>query len=282
MNKKTGVICYLANRGIINYYDLFKSLFLLKKNFLNYYAYDVIVFHESNFNRTIKLFFGLFFNIKFIEISLNEYYLQNIDNIKIDPELERFGIGYRSMCYFFFLDVFKYIGDYKYYCRLDTDSFLISKVNFDFFEYMESKNLSYGYIAEILESSFAVKGIDKFLNELNLFDSANSQKLFENNKYNLRCFYTNFEIMEIDLINNDSIASFIKKIVQSNNIFQLRWGDAPLRTLMIGLYLKQSKIVRFKSIDYRHQIFVQKDGKIYDNNPVIIEINDNPIAEFVY
>jgi hypothetical protein len=51
---------------------------------------------------------------------------------------------------------------------------------------------------------------------------------------------------------------------------------------MIGLYLKQSKIVRFKSIDYRHQIFVQKDGKIYDNNPVIIEINDNPIAEFVY
>lgn len=281
MKKKTGVICYLANRGILNYFDLFKSLFLLKKNFLTYYTYDVIVFHESNFNRVMKIFLRLLFNIKFIEITLNEYYFKNIENIKIDPELQRFGIGYRSMCYFFFFDVFKYLGDYKYYCRLDTDSFLINKVNFDFFKYMESKNLSYGYIAEIFESSAAVKGIDTFLTELNLFDLVNSQKLFTNNKYNLRCFYTNFEIMEIDILNNDRIASFINKIIRSNNIFNLRWGDAPLRTLMIGLYLDQSKIVRFKSIDYRHQIFVQKDGKIHDDNPGIIEINNNPIAQFV-
>jgi alpha 1,2-mannosyltransferase len=283
MKKKTGVICYLANRGIINYYDLFKSLFLLKKNFLNKFKYDVIVFHESNYSNIYKTIVAFLFNAKFQKIDLNKYYEENSHEINIDKDLIQFGIGYRSMCLFFFSEIFKLLDDYKYYCRLDTDSFIIKPIVFDFFEFMESKKLEYGYIAEIIESQIAVKNIDSYLNN---FDSLinlknNNTDVFECGSYNLRCFYTNFEILDMSILKNEKIQNFINEVIKSNNIFNYRWGDAPLRTIMISLFIDKSKIVRFKSINYRHQIFIQKNGEIFDENLQIKRYNNHPIAGII-
>lgn len=280
MKKKTGVICYLANRGLINYYDLIKSLFLLKINFLIKFKYDVIIFHESNYNKFYKFFVSKIFSVKFELIELNKYYYENIQNINIDEELKQFGIGYRSMCLFFFCDVFKLLENYKYYCRLDTDSFIIKKIDFDFFNYMNSNDLEYGYIAEIIESKIAVKNIDSYLDSIEYVKKIkhNNLDIFDNGHYNLRCFYTNFEILDMSILKNENIAKFVHDLKKSNNIFNYRWGDAPLRTIMISLFVEKNKIVRFGNINYRHQIFVQKDRKILDKNIQIQKYNLNPIA----
>ncbi len=282
MIKSNSVICYLANRGVRNYYDLTKSLFLLKINFLNFFNHDVIIFHESNFNSLIRRAISVFFDVKFIEIDLNSYYNSNREKIQIDNELANFGIGYRSMCYFFFSDFAKYLKayGYKYYCRLDTDSFITKKVPFDFFKSMEVDGYRYGYIAEILESSVAVKGINSFLINNGKYKTLmeDNQFVFHDSKYNLRCIYTNFEVLDLSIFEDKSINDFVDLIVKSNNIFNFRWGDAPLRTIMISLFLDKNQIVRFTKIDYRHQLFVQKQGKINDSNPVIQAFNQNPIG----
>jgi hypothetical protein len=283
MKNSESVICYLANRGIRNYYDLFKSLYLLNRNFLKYYKHDVVIFCEANYNHTIRKIFTIFFNVLFIEIDLKEYYNLNKSEIIIDSELANYGVGYRSMCYFFFYDFSNYLKKmgYQFYCRLDTDSFITSKVEFDFFHYLKSKKVYYGYIAEIIESKIAVKGLNEFFNENEFLksklDSENS--VFENGLYNLRCVYTNFEVIDLDLFDLPEVKKYIRTIINSNNIFNYRWGDAPLRTIMISLFLKKNQIVRFSKINYRHQLFIQKNGRIFDDNTLILKNNINPIGE---
>lgn len=281
MKKSQGVFCYLANKGFKNYFELFKSLFLLKKNFLFNYKHDVIVFHESNFNKLIIYIYSFIFNIEFRLINLNEHYYNNKQNIKIDPDLKSFGIGYRSMCFFFFSQFYKHIKDYKYYCRLDTDSFLTGKINFDFFQSMKDNNFLYGYIAEINEAPIAVKNLDYYLSGKDYYikNIHKSDLLFENHKYNLRCIYNNFEVIDLSIFERNDIKNFINDIVDSNNIFQLRWGDAPLRTIMVSLFLDRDQIVRFKNIDYTHQYLTQKNGLI-SKHPFVLQ-NLEPLGRTI-
>jgi alpha 1,2-mannosyltransferase len=283
MKKKTGVICYLANKGLRNYFELLKSIYLLKKNFLIKYKYDVIIFHESNYSKLYKYLITYLFKVKFELINLNKYYEENKQNISIDEDLKQYSVGYRSMCLFFFSEIFKLLDDYKYYCRLDTDSFITNRIEFDFFDFMDSRGLEYGYIAEIVESKIAVKNIDNYLNNLDYLVrlKKNNIDIFNNDSYNLRCFYTNFEIIDMSIMRNEYINKFVNDVINSNNIFNYRWGDAPLRTIMISLFIEKSKIVRFRSINYTHQIFTQKDGNILDENIKIIENNKNPIAGII-
>lgn len=268
---KKGVYCYLANRGIRNYYELFKSLYLLKKNVLSYNKADIIVFHEKNFNSFIRKIYKVLFTLKFQSIELDLYYKKHLHEFEIDKELESYGPGYRSMCFFFFCDFYRYLEGYRYYCRLDTDSFIIKKVHFDIFDYMYEQRVSYGYIAEIFESKIAVKNIDNFFHENDFLSNkiATNKLVFNNGVYNLRCIYTNFEVIDLTIFENEDIKKFLDIIVKSNNIFRYRWGDAPLRTIMISLFLKRENIVRFSGIDYKHQLFVQKNGSIRDPNEQI-------------
>lgn len=278
--KVNAVICYLANKGVRNYIRLFKSLYLLRKNLLRNYPYDVIIFHEPNFNKTLRAILVFLFHIQFREINLLEPYFKNIEKITIDAELKQFSVGYRSMCNFFFAEFFKYLKDYDYYCRLDTDSFLIDLIDFDPFEYMKKNKLLYGYIAEVYESPNAIKGIDEYLREsVGKFDEKiRDNILFDGSKYNLRCIYNNFEIIDLSIFDKPEVKTFIDDIVKSNNIFNYRWGDAPLRTILLSLFVDKNQIVRFKTIDYKHQLFVQKKGCILYNNNIKQELYSNPIA----
>ena len=186
------VFCYLANRGVRQYIYLFISVFLLKKNLLKKQKYDVIVFHEADYSKIVRSVFAFLFDVRFREINLLEQYLKNIAQISIDAELKSYSAGYRSMCHFFFTEFYKHLKEYYYYCRLDTDSFLIGSIDFDPFEYMKRNKLLYGYIAELYESVNAIKGIDKYLREnVAKFDEkVRGNILFDEAKYNLRCIYT--------------------------------------------------------------------------------------------
>lgn len=276
----SAVFCYLANRGVRNYVRLLISLFLLNKNFLKKHKYDVIIFHEANYSKIVRVVLAFLFDVIFREINLFEQYLKNVAQISIDAELKAYSVGYRSMCHFFFAGFYEYLKEYDYYCRLDTDSFLTGSIDFDPFEYMKKNKLLYGYIAELYESPNAIKGIDHYLREsVEKFDEkVKDNILFDGSKYNLRCIYDNFEIVDLSIFNKPEVRTFIDGIVKSNNIFNYRWGDAPLRTILLSLFIDQNQIVRFKMIDYKHQLFVQKNGCILYNSNIKQELYTNPIA----
>lgn len=277
------VFCYLANRGSRNYFHLFVSLFLLNWNFLRKHKYDVIVFHEANYSKVVRSVFAFLFDVRFREIKLFEQYLKNIAQISIDAELKAYSTGYRSMCHFFFAGLYKLLKEYDYYCRLDTDSFLIGSIDFDPFVYMKKNGLLYGYIAEVYESANAVKGLDNYLRQSveNIDEKVQNNILFDGTKYNLRCIYNNFEILDLSIFDKPEVNAFIDGIVKSNNIFNYRWGDAPLRTILVSFFVDKNQIVRFKRIDYKHQLFVQNNGSVSYNNNIKQELYAKPIAGVV-
>lgn len=63
----------------------------------------------------------------------------NNDLCFFNSRFSKFRIGYKYMCYFWFIDFLDYIKDYKYLIRIDEDCF-INKFDNDILKWMEEKN----------------------------------------------------------------------------------------------------------------------------------------------
>jgi hypothetical protein len=74
--------------------------------------------------------------------------------------------------------------------------------------------------------------------------------------------YNNFEVVNLKIFTEESIKNYLSELKRSGRIYEYRWGDAPLRTFMVSLFLEQNQIIRFDNIDYEHKPFIQKSGKI--------------------
>jgi len=145
-------IVYLVRSSQNDINLLYNSINLLKTNFIGLDKVDILIFHENTLQPALNLISQFHENIKFqeIEFTLPEFY----KNFNIVPNFPHpfvtgmsFSMGYRHMCRFFSGEIFKHplIKNYKNYLRLDTDSF-IHGMDFDFFDFVEKKNVYYGYI----------------------------------------------------------------------------------------------------------------------------------------
>ena len=246
------------------FFHLFKSIYLLRKYCKWGKNYDVTIFHEKNYRNLFKICLKILFNrLCFIEISLNTPDL--FKEIKYLESTSKFGEGYRNMCRFFNSEFYIYLKDYDWYCRLDTDSYIIEKIEYNLFDFMSNHNMIYGYVAEVLESPDVVLGLGDFIKEYNLNNEivpTNSNLIFDNGRYTLRMIYTNFEIINLSFFYQYRVQKFINHIDESGNIYKYRWGDAPLRTFTINNFLRKDQIIRFDDIGYMHKPYIQINKEI--------------------
>lgn len=254
------VICYLTKNDTNTIKDLCDSLHLLYENFNNKFDVPVVVFHEKDFSVCNKLFVSKKFPVKFIEIELQP-------QITPVPEFQdglNYSIGYRNMCQFFHSEYYKYLDEYDWFMRLDTDSFIIDKVDYNLFEYLESKNKIYGYVGEIPEWPDAVKHLDEWFETFtkkHRLKTSFYKSLIVNGNYQYRQIYNNFEIVNKEYFKNNKVQFIMSEINKSGNIYRWRWGDAPLRTLTLSLCYQKNKLHRFSDIGYEHRYFYQKSNK---------------------
>ncbi|VEU19425.1 DEKNAAC100567 [Brettanomyces naardenensis] len=75
---------------------------------------------------------------------------------------------------------------------------------------------------------------------------------FDNLEYNLCHFWSNFEIGRTDLFQSKQYRDYFHFLEESNGFFVERWGDAPIHSLALGMFLNQSEIHYFRDIGYRH------------------------------
>jgi len=268
---KDSYICYLADHKVpYRIFLLFSSLRQLKINFLEIYPYPVIIFHEQGFPEEIKQKLKEFHdNIFFEEIKFKPpSTLLPEDLIIHDHHADQgMGMGYRNMCRFFMTEffeilIFKYKA--KYYLRLDTDSVIFEPVTFDMFKVIDTGNYSYGYIGDICDGDND-NGLTDFCVE---YANKNNLPLKWKDKYivngiKTRSVYNNFEILKLDLFTIPEVINFIRTVDRTGNIYKYRWGDAPLRTFMLSMFVEREQIYRFKNISYIHgAIFMQRFGTI--------------------
>jgi alpha 1,2-mannosyltransferase len=264
------VICYLSKSDEKTVNDLQKSLNLLYKNYKYIYDSDVVIFIEDDFCKTKELEISKkYSNLKFNRIVLSHSIdlIDDISTINFEDKIYDFKFGYRHMCQFFFTEIFRYISDYDWFMRLDSDSFIESEINYNLFEYLHNNNKVYGYIAEIPEWEPVVKDIDifflKYIKENNI-KTQFTHKFFDAEKYNLRQIYNNFEIINLKYyLNNKLINEISTTINQNGNIYKKRWGDAPLRSIILSITTPIELLYKFKDIDYHHDWYKrEKDNEM--------------------
>jgi hypothetical protein len=300
------------------------SLYFLFKNFNAKYKYPVIILHEGDYNdesinEIIKGVRSDYrYLVKFKKIDNEDFRIPShidIDKMKnsIDLRVVPYWRNekYRSMCYFWLKNFYKYTEDYDYVMRIDDDSIIEEQIKYDLFELMRDKE--YIYISNIihLDCSLCNYGMKEFflkhyqdktdkINELFMDHKLsndngyfeNFKKLYKNinngEEFNGDCvelsmpfmYYNNFNIINVSIWNTPKVQDIVNKIDEQGFIFYCRWGDAPLQTIILSLYdSERITKVNFKySKRLQREAFKDDTGSLhsfmpndYDNNSCVVK-----------
>ncbi|KYG81020.1 hypothetical protein MB14_14660 [Roseivirga ehrenbergii] len=142
-----------------------KSLDLLFKNYNNQFRHKVLIFHEGDFkNQDQEDIKKGREEIEFHEVQFEIPSFLNRNEI---PEKWDgiFGIGNRHMIRFYALQLFDILNDmgYDWFFRLDDDSFIHSRINYNLFEYMNQNGYDYGYRVDVKDAQRTCFGFSEMV-----------------------------------------------------------------------------------------------------------------------
>jgi len=272
-HKKTaGVIVYLSRSTSWDLDNLRNSLKNLDLYFNNSFKYPVVIFHED-FTPALmkKIRAATASKIKFFKVIFKVPYFLNRNEI---PERSDSGhdIGYRHMCDFFSRLIYRHpaLEDYDWYWRLDTDSFIREKINYDIFNFLDKNGYLYGFLTALKEPPEVVRGlwpaVKNYIQENKIAPCFLNEKL-KDGEWDREIYYTNFEISKLHFWRSPEYMKFVEYLHETGGIYKYRWGDAPIHTLAVSIFLQQAKVYQFKDIAYQHQ-----DVLLYPENPQNKEI----------
>ena len=249
------VILYLVRNSKRDVKDLKKSLHYLDINFNDDYKYPVIIFNEDFTNTIMESIKNstrseiIFQKVTFkIPEFLNKNEVSDYVYIDNSPYSVGFSIGYRHMCRFFAGKIYDclILKDYKYYWRLDAHSYVLKKINYDIFKYMEVNNILYGYIdsgKDITNTDSLWIVTKKYLEDKNI----KYDKTWDGIAYG-----TNFEISSFEFWRSSEYKNYFDYIDRTGGIYKYRWGDHIIHYLAISIFVSEQKLHKFTDIAYQH------------------------------
>lgn len=281
-------VVYLVRSKPKDIAELKLSLSLLDVNFNDKFKYPVIIFHEDiNENLMKKIREATRSKVQFEKVIFEIPDFLNKEEI---PELvyvdgDCFSIGYRHMCRFFSGIIFHHpaLKEYDYYWRLDTDSFLLDKINYDLFQFMQERDLEYGYI-DIFKDEPASKGLwdttKKYIEDNNI-NPKFLHKFMSNGVWDRSYYYTNFEISKLDFWRSDEFISFFNYLDRLGGIYKYRWGDHVIHLLAVSMFICEDHVHKFSDIPYQHQGFINNYSLEMDSFAKLKKIKSRMMAFFV-
>ena len=283
INSTKAVIVYLSRSQARDISDLKRSLSLLDENFNNRFKYPVLIFHEDFDDELMEdIRKSTYSNLRFEKI---RFEIPTFLNIKEIPKAvyvndTPFSLGYRHMCRFMSVPIFQHpaVKNYDYLWRLDTDSFLLDKIDYDVFELMKSNDYIYGYLTIWKDEKDAVKGLwdatKQFLKENNIKPTF-LNKFISNETWDMSYYYTNFEISKIDFWLSDGPLNYFNYLDRIGGTYKYRWGDHVIHLLMLSIFAQEDQIHKFSDIAYQHQDFINNHTGIKNSagyNPFSLKL----------
>ena len=253
-------ILYLVRSLDQDVEDFNKSLKLLEENLIPYTNNtDVLVFCEESFDEyKSKVKTNLELKYETIEFEVPDYPQEILDQIPeffphpthgngpVDWGHPGFSMGYRHMCRFFSGELYNHatIKKYKYYLRLDTDSFIHTPLNYDIFRWAEDVSCYYGFIAPAVQKDNlkVIEGLWDTVNEL----------IPENFIEEGMMFYTNFELGKVSWFLTSEYMRFYNELDKTGGFYTKRWGDAPIKYLGVNLLMESEHVIPVKGFTYQH------------------------------
>ena len=77
-----------------------------------------------------------------------------------------------------------------------------------------------------------------------------------NGTYNLCHFWSNFEIADMRFWRSSSYLKYFDWLDRSGGFFYERWGDAPVHSLAVGMFLHPEQVHFFDDVGYLHPPFM--------------------------
>ena len=176
------------------------------------------------------------------------------------PRLKQFDWYWRVepdvSCMAFFLWVARFLltaVKVHYFCDID----------YDVFRLMRDNNLKYGFNMNILDDARSFPSLwrttQDFMNEhpelihpeadLNwLVDMTNI------GEYNNCQFFSNFEIGDLNFFRARPNEAYFNWLDRAGGFFYERFGDAPIHTLSVAMFLPKKHVWFFQDIGYQHDI----------------------------
>lgn len=258
MKKTNAAIAYLTRERDL--WLLRTSIRLLFLNFNKEHDYTVIVFHDdltpvtiSNLLVTLSLDLGYTPKLNFEKLQFVLPEEVSTDPSRYTLSLTTFPIGYRHMCRFYAGQIFNHpaLLPYKFYMRLDSDSFILSKPKKDPFVHMEENGYQYAFMEkEELDAPWACEGLwdcTKEFIDTNLDRISNPPTAWNGELYN-----TNFEIADMSFFREKNYQDYFNHVDSTRNIYYKRWGDHCIRWLGMRLFMKPENILCIEDFCYQH------------------------------
>jgi mannosyltransferase len=171
------------------------------------------------------------------------------------------------VCRFWNSEIFKVpeVAAVDYIMRMDTDALILSEFSSDPFAAMEGQGAVYGYKCVMPDFPPFVRGIVPFVQKYlhkhqlrPLFPSFGdwltkasiTSRTAKDGEERVPMMYTNMEIMSTKFFTSDPVQAFLNAVDQSFDIYRYRWGDAPLRAMVLGTFATKVCVTQEESRTY--------------------------------
>jgi hypothetical protein len=230
---------------------LMHSLDLLFANYNNRFKQTVLIFHEGDFSpEDQKAVARGRTEIQFKEIHFETPSFLRKEEI---PEIwgGKFGMGHRHMIRFYAVQVFDILEalGIDWFFRMDDDSFIHSKIDYDLFGFMESNNYEYGYRVDVREPEFCTHGFSETVEAYLVAERIKPTFFYDN----VNCDW----VGQISPMNLAKIA--VKKILMRVNPNKKYVLNSPAHATY-GYLPKRGSFFQYNLWGYYNNFFITKVG----------------------
>ena len=266
-NKPKAAIYFLAEVDQLTYFE--RALRSLDKYFNTEFQYPVIVFHENMDKSTMERIRTFTKSLLYFQRVLMDLPTHRVIEHLVPQKdyCDKRPISYRHMCRFNAIKVYEQpiLQQLEFYWRLDTDSRLLFPIGYDVFAKMKSLGKVYGYIQVMKDNKQCVLGLWSAARRY--CEHENIQPHFFDKKPDATMYYNNFEISRVDFWRSAPVQKYLTHIDGLSGIYYLRWGDAPIKSIAVSIFLPKEKTHCFKDIAYAHHNSVVRTSKMVLNLP---------------
>lgn len=127
---------------------------------------------------------------------------------------------------------------------------------YDIFGKMAAEGKLYGYVSTVRDDDACIVGLwdtaEDYARRLGTSLGDNFFKEWPRGAV----FYNNFEVSHASIWTSQEYRAYFDHIDQNGGIYMKRWGDAPIKSIAVSLFVPPEKIHRFGDLGYRHAPFV--------------------------
>jgi hypothetical protein len=260
----TAVVVWVGCRyNSWRWYEFVQSFLAFEEHFNSRYKYPIVIFHEGDYTPEVQAFLrgasSGSVNFEVLELDYVPTIYRNLSGE--GAALITAYNGYKNMCRFFSGQFFEHpaLLKYNYYWRLDTDSFLLEPVPYDVFKFMHKNKYVYGWhtlqidLPEVTQK--LGQAVRVFLKENPSIKPKDLDRYFdEKGEYTRESYLNNFEISNFAVWRTPEYKKFYEFLERAEGFWRYRWGDAPVHSLAVAIFLEPSQIYHFSDINYKHRL----------------------------